>query len=72
MSFCDADACTCCELADQPDNARCLRKKAEFCMRLSTTVDAATSGIFEKLSLDLMDEARAIEEEFSVPSAPTK
>jgi len=58
MRFCDADACACCELADQSVNARCLRKKAEFCMRLSMTVEAAASRLIEKPGLDLMDEAR--------------
>ena len=67
MRFCDADACTDCLLADRPDMAPCLRQKARFCMWLSTTQPRSGRAALERLSLELMDEASAIEKEFAIP-----
>jgi hypothetical protein len=63
MRFCDADACTCCPLADQLSTASCRRHKAQFCMWLSTTQQGGSRTALEKLSLELMDEASALEKE---------
>ena len=71
MRFCDDDACAYCSLADRPDMAPCVRQKALFCMWLSTqTKDAYFRAALEGLSLELMDEARAVEKEWAIPAAP--
>jgi len=72
MRFCDADACTCCSLADQPKMAPCLRQKAKFCMWLATTQGPKMRAMLEELSLALMAEASALELETSIPPTPTE
>ena len=69
MRFNDAYAYFYCSLANRPDMVACLRQKAQFFMRLSTTVDAEARAALEKLSLDLMDEASALEKEMAIPPA---
>ena len=70
MRFCDEDACTCCSLADRPDMAPCLRQKALFCMWLSTQTEGSDArAALEELSLELMDDARAVEKECAIPAA---
>jgi hypothetical protein len=63
MRFCDADACIDCSLAHQAGMAACLRQKAQFCMWLSTTRPLEARAALEKLSLELMEDASAIEKE---------
>jgi hypothetical protein len=65
MRFCDAEACNHCLLADGPNVAPCLRQKAQFCMWLSTMPFAGNPAALEKLSLDLMDEACAVDKELN-------
>jgi hypothetical protein len=58
MKFCDADACPSCSLTE--GTPTCLRQKGNFCMWLAAK--SSNHGIraaLEKLSLDLMEEARA-------------
>jgi len=69
MRFCDGDACADCPLADRPDMAPCLRQKALFCMRLAKTRAGWGRDALEELSFEFMAEARAIEQELSVPAA---
>jgi hypothetical protein len=68
MRFCDADACLDCSLAD--GTAACLRRKAEFCMWLATTRPPESRSTLERLSLELMEEASAIEKENSISPTP--
>jgi hypothetical protein len=62
MKFCDAAACSSCPLRE--DVSACLRQKAQFCGWLMTKT--YTSGIrtaLEKMILQLMEEADAVEKE---------
>ena len=52
MKFCDADACSSCDLAEgEPE---CLRRKSDFCLQLAIGIRGLGLGAaLEKLSLDL-------------------
>jgi hypothetical protein len=67
MKFCDTDACSSCRLAEgEPE---CLRRKAEFCLWLALRFP--TAGLrtaLEKLSSDLIKDAKALEQERTVLS----
>ena len=66
MIYCSAEQCLVCELPD--GSADCLRKQAERCAAISRT--ANRQGVRDallELSLDLMDEARALEKEWAMP-----
>ena len=65
MNFCDADNCSSCDLAEgEPE---CLRRKSDFCVRLSLTIPhLGLRAALEKLSLDLMKESDALEREAAV------
>ena len=69
MRFCDIDACVGCSLANQPDMAPCLRHKAHFCLWLSRTQNTKSRAALEELGFELMDEARALAREVSIPAA---
>lgn len=66
VTFCDADACCCCGLVEgDPD---CLRRKADFCLWLAAKLHKAALGAaLNKLGLDLIKDAQALEQERSVP-----
>jgi len=54
MNFCDADACSSCDLAE--GEPACLRRKSDICVRLATGVPGlGLRAALEKLSLDLMN-----------------
>jgi len=72
MRFCDSDACQFCALADQPDIAPCHRRKALFCMGLSKAQTPPLRAALEELSLQLMDEATALDRERAIPLAPAE
>ena len=56
MNFCDADACSSCDLAE--GGPACLRRKSDICVRLATEVPGlGLRAALEKLSLDLMKES---------------
>jgi|HubBroStandDraft_6_1064221.scaffolds.fasta_scaffold126558_2 hypothetical protein len=60
MKFCEADACPSCSLAE--GTPACLRQKGLFCMWLAAkSSHQGVRAALEKLSLDLMEEARAVE-----------
>ena len=60
MKFCDADACPTCALPE--GSPACLRQKAHFCMWLAPRAsNDVVRAALEKMSLDLMAEANAIE-----------
>ena len=65
MKFCDADACSSCDLAEgEPD---CLRRKAEFCFQL--TLRFPKTGLraaLEKIGLNLIKDSEALERERAV------
>jgi hypothetical protein len=62
MKFCDAAECPSCPLAG--NTPACLRNKAQFCMRLAQMSCAdGIRGPLEKMSLYLMQEADALENE---------
>lgn len=62
MKFCDADAChSCSAAADMPC---CLRRKAQFCKWLARGRSArGIRGALETMSLQLMQDAEALERE---------
>jgi hypothetical protein len=65
MKFCDADACSSCDLAEgQP---ACLRRKADFCLWLAVKFPRAALGAaFNKLGLNLIKDSEALERERTV------
>jgi hypothetical protein len=65
VTFCDADACCSCDLAEgEPD---CLRRKADFCLWLAVKFSrAAVGAAFNKLGLDLIKDSEALERERAV------
>lgn len=65
VTFCDADACCFCGLAEgDPD---CLRRKADFCLWLAVKVPRAALGAaLNKLGLDLIKDSKALERERAV------
>ncbi len=62
MTFCDADACRSCTLAEgEPE---CLRRKANFCLWLALTFPkTGLRTILERLGLDLIKDSEALEQE---------
>ena len=70
MLFCSAEKCPQCSLSE--GSAECLRKQAHHCAILSKTVYRRNvRATLEELSLNLMDEARAVENELQIPAAST-
>jgi len=68
MYFCSAEKCALCLLVT--GSSGCLRKQAVRCMRLSkTVVRRGVREALEELSLILMDEARAVDQELTLPPA---
>ena len=68
MLFCSAEKCAQCSLID--GSAECLRKQAYNCACLSKTVYRRNvRATLEELSLNLMDEARAVEHAQKIPAA---
>jgi hypothetical protein len=67
VTFCDADACCCCGLVEgDPD---CLRRKADFCLWLAARFPKAALGAaLNKLGLDLIKDAQALQRERAVAS----
>jgi hypothetical protein len=65
VTFCDADACCSCGLAEgDPD---CLRRKAEFCLWLALRFPKVDlRAALEKMGLDLMKDSEALERERTV------
>ena len=62
MKSCDADACQSCALPE--GSPACLRQKAHFCIWVTTRAsNGAVKAALEKMSLDLMEEANALERE---------
>ena len=62
MTFCDADACPSCPLAGNVPS--CLRHKAQFCLQLAReTSGRGICTALAKMSLQLMEEAEALEKE---------
>jgi hypothetical protein len=62
VTFCDADACGSCGLAEGAPH--CLRRKANFCFWLANRFARADLGIaLHKLGLDLTKDADALERE---------
>jgi hypothetical protein len=71
MLFCSAEKCALCKLI--AGSADCLRKQAHNCMRLSKKVfGRGVHDALEELSLELMDEARAVEQKQKIPAAPPR
>jgi hypothetical protein len=69
MQFCSVEKCTICSLIK--GSADFLRKQAQRCEALSKRVfGSGVHDALEELSLELMDEARAVEKERTVPPAP--
>jgi hypothetical protein len=71
MISCTPEQCALCKLI--PGSGECLRKQAWKFLRLSKT--AFSSGVheaLEKLSFELIDEARAIEKARAIPPAPAE
>jgi hypothetical protein len=61
-NFCDADACLSCDLAE--GEPTCLRRKADFCLRLAVmTSSGGLRAALEKLALDLMNDSDALKKE---------
>ena len=59
MLFCSAEKCELCSLTE--GTADCLRKQAERCVVISSTVSRrGTRDALIALSLELMDEASAV------------
>jgi hypothetical protein len=68
MLFCSAEKCALCLLIE--GSAECLRKQAQNCAILSKTVFRRNvRATLEQLSLNLMDEARAVENAQKIPAA---
>ena len=67
VTFCDADACCSCALAEgDPD---CLRRKADFCLWLAVRFPRAALGAaLNKLGLNLIKDSKALELERAVLS----
>jgi hypothetical protein len=66
MLFCSAEKCAQCMLIE--GSADCLRKQAQNCAIISKTVSRCNvRATLEELSLNLMDEARAIEDAQKIP-----
>jgi hypothetical protein len=67
MTFCDADACCSCALAEgDPD---CLRRKADFCLWLAARFSrAGIRSALEKLGFDLIKDSEALDRERTVLS----
>jgi hypothetical protein len=62
MRFCDAEACHSCPAAT--DMPCCLRRKAQFCRWLARRRSArGIRGALETMSLQLMEDAEALERE---------
>ena len=71
MIFCSTEQCALCLLVAGSGN--CLRRQARKCLRLSKKVFSnAVHDSLEDLNLMLMDEARAVESESTIPPAGTK
>ena len=65
MDFCDADACPSCDLEE--GEPACLRRKADFCLRLAVrNLSADLRAGLAKLSLDLLRDSDALEKERAV------
>jgi hypothetical protein len=65
MRFCDADACSSCEVA--ADECACLRQKAQFYLCLSVrAANLKIRGVLEKLGVDLIAESDALKKEKAV------
>ena len=68
MIFCTSEQCALCLLV--AGSGHCLRRQAHKCLRLSKKVcSRAVHDTLEELSVMLMDEARAVENELTVPPA---
>jgi len=68
MLFCSAEKCALCFLIE--GSAECLRKQAYNCVSLSKKVlRRNVRATLEELSLNLMDEARTIENAQKIPAA---
>ena len=68
MLFCSAEKCALCLLIE--GSAECLRKQTCNCVSLSKKVlRRNVRDTLEQLSLNLMDEARAVENEQRIPAA---
>lgn len=62
MKFCDADACQSCALPE--GSPACLRQKAHFCVWVSKKAsNQVVRAALEQMSLDLMEEANALDRE---------
>jgi hypothetical protein len=65
MTFCDADACCSCGLAEGDPN--CLHRKANFCLWLAMKFPRAALGAaLNKMGLDLIKDSEALERERAV------
>lgn len=68
MLFCSAEKCALCSVIE--GSAECLRKQAFNCVSISKKVlRRNVRATLEELSLNLMDEARAIENAQKIPAA---
>ena len=68
MLICSAEKCALCLLIE--GSAECLRKQAYHCVSLSKKVlRRNVRATLEELSLNLMDEARAVENAQKIPAA---
>lgn len=69
MPFCDADGCSSCDLAE--GDPECLRRKADFCIRLALRFrQARIAAALQKMALDLIKESEALERERAVLTRP--
>ena len=69
MLFCSAEKCALCLLIE--GSADCLRRQAHNCVVLSRKAfKRGVRDTLEQLSLNLMDEARTVEDEQRIPPAP--
>ncbi len=68
MLICSAEKCALCSLIE--GSAECLRKQAYNCVSLSKKVFRRNvRATLEELSLNLMDEAHAVENAQKIPAA---
>ena len=68
--LCHPDECVHCSLADQANQAPCLRRKAELCINLSKILDGEDRAALERVSFNLADLGCVVNREFLSLSLP--
>jgi hypothetical protein len=65
MELCDSKRCEICGV--EVGSATCLRRNAQSCIQVAKALSGGARGGMELLSLNLMDEAAALESESKIP-----